>query len=239
VLHRADTTSQRLLPPEVCRVAREALLDIVENGSAVRGRNAFPAPAPAPGGGFLQLGGKTGTGDQRFETFGKGGQVLESRVVNRTATFVFFLGDRFFGTLTAHVHGEEAAKYGFTSSLPVALLRLMQPSLMPLISNQPEQGMPRGTVVADRESAPRALPVPAGFEAPLGFPGQAVPAPAKASASGRGAATAPRRAEPAIPLPVPKKGTAGAGEGKVVPAGPTPRILAPGEDDGATDSREP
>jgi membrane peptidoglycan carboxypeptidase len=226
VLNRADTTSQRLLPPEVCRVAREALLDIVETGSAVRGRKAFPAP----GGGFLTLGGKTGTGDQRFETFGKGGQVLESRVVNRTATFVFFLGDRFFGTLTAHVHGEEAAGYGFTSSLPVALLRLMQPSLMPLIADRPEQGMPRGAVVAEGDPAPRALPVPAGFEAPLGFPGQAVPTPAKGAKAGKSAVPS-REAAPALPLPAPGPGdrTAEPAKDKVVPAGPAPRILPPAE----------
>ena len=125
----ADTSAQRLLSPEICRVAREAMQDIVERGTAVRGYKAFPLP----GGGYIPLGGKTGTGDQRFETFGPGGALLESRVVNRTATFVFFLGDRFFGTLTAHVHGEQAEEYGFTSSLPVQLLRMMAPDLMPML----------------------------------------------------------------------------------------------------------
>jgi hypothetical protein len=32
------------------------------------------------------------------------------------------------------VQGEQAAKFGFTSSLPVAILRLLAPSLMPLIT---------------------------------------------------------------------------------------------------------
>ncbi|MEO6096494.1 MAG: transglycosylase domain-containing protein, partial [Fibrobacteria bacterium] len=106
IFSRSDTTSERLLAPEICRTVRASLLDIVEKGTAVRGYKAFPLA----GGGYIPLGGKTGTGDQRFETFGRGGQLLESRTVNRTATFVFFLGDRFFGTLTAHVHGQEAEK---------------------------------------------------------------------------------------------------------------------------------
>lgn len=142
---RTDTTSKRLLQPEICRTVKTALLDIVEHGTAVRGYKAFPLAD----GSYIPLGGKTGTGDQRFETVGKGGQVLESRVVNRTATFVFFLGPRFFGTLTCHVHGEVAKEYGFTSSLPVQLLKMMRPSLMPLILEpRDRRGRPEGFPVA-------------------------------------------------------------------------------------------
>ncbi len=128
-----DTVSRRLLSLEVCQALRPLLLDVVEHGTAVRGFHAFPDGR----GGFIPLGGKTGTGDQRFETFSKGGQLLESRAVNRTATFVFFLGSRFFGTVTAHVHGEVAKKYDFTSSMPVQILRLLQPSLKPLLEAPP------------------------------------------------------------------------------------------------------
>lgn len=144
VFSRADTTSKRLLAPEICRTLKATLLDIVEKGTAVRGYKAFPIQD----GGYIPLGGKTGTGDQRFETFGKGGQLLESRTVNRTATFVFFLGDRFFGTLTAHVHGEEAKDYGFTSSLPVALLKLLRPSLMPMLQPRETHGRPEDFPIA-------------------------------------------------------------------------------------------
>ena len=144
VFSRSDTSSRRLLDPEICRTLRASLLDIVEKGTAVRGYKAFPLP----GGGYIPLGGKTGTGDQRFETFGKGGQLLESRTVNRTATFVFYLGDRFFGTLTAHVHGEQAKDYGFTSALPVALLRLMGPSLMPMLRPREHEGRPEDFPIA-------------------------------------------------------------------------------------------
>jgi hypothetical protein len=79
------------------------------------------------------VGGKTGTGDNRHDTYGRKGQLLESRVVNRAAVFVFFIGDRFFGTITAYVPGREAAAYGFTSSLPVQILKIMAPTLKPLI----------------------------------------------------------------------------------------------------------
>jgi membrane peptidoglycan carboxypeptidase len=162
IFSRSDTASKRLLAPEICRAIKASLLDIVEKGTAVRGYKAFPLP----GGGYIPLGGKTGTGDQRFETFGRGGQLLESRTVNRTATFVFFLGDRFFGTLTAHVHGQEAEKYGFTSSLPVALLKLMGPSLMPMLQNREVHGRPEDFPIAvepQENGAPRmpsALRVP-------------------------------------------------------------------------------
>ena len=64
-----------------------------------------------------------------------GGRLIEDRVVNRTATFVFFLGERFFGTITAYVDGEEAAAYGFTSSLPTALLRQLAPAFQTLIQS--------------------------------------------------------------------------------------------------------
>ncbi len=144
IISRADTSAKRLLAPEICRTLKPCLLDIVEKGTAVRGYKAFPLP----GGGYIPLGGKTGTGDQRFETFSKGGQLVESRAVNRTATFVFYLGERFFGTLTAHVHGEQADKYGFTSSLPVAILRLMGPSLMPMLADRELHGRPEDFPVA-------------------------------------------------------------------------------------------
>jgi len=127
-------SAQRLPPdtvlnPVICKVIKKALLQVVESGSAVRGRNAFPDGK----GGFLALGGKTGTGDGRFETYGRGGSLLESKVVSRSATFVFFLGDRFFGTLTAFVQGSEAGNFGFTSSLPVAILKQLEPDLRVLL----------------------------------------------------------------------------------------------------------
>ncbi|QCB45236.1 transglycosylase domain-containing protein [Hydrogenophaga sp. PAMC20947] len=119
----------RVLEPEVARAVREAILDVVEEGTARRVLNAFVGQD----GTALPVGGKTGTGDQRFNTYGERGQLLVSRVVNRSATFVFLIGDRFYGTITAFVPGEKAAQYGFTSGLPVQLLKQLAPTLMPLL----------------------------------------------------------------------------------------------------------
>lgn len=123
--------SERVMKPEVAQVLRKHLMDVAESGTAKRVHGAFVDPA----GNLMAVGGKTGTGDHRFERYGPGGIVLESRVVNRTATFVFFIGDRFFGTMTAFVHGPEAAKYRFTSALPSQLLKSLASALQPLINN--------------------------------------------------------------------------------------------------------
>ncbi|MFX5747795.1 hypothetical protein ABTE19_23005, partial [Acinetobacter baumannii] len=71
----------------------------------------------------MALGGKTGTGDHRHMVFGRGGYVIASRAVSRSATFVFTIGERYFGTVTLHVRGPHAARYNFTSALSVRLLR--------------------------------------------------------------------------------------------------------------------
>ena len=57
--------------------------------------------------------------------------------MNRTATFVFYLGPRHFGTLTAYVIGPQAASYRFTSALPVQIMKEMEPALRPLIADRP------------------------------------------------------------------------------------------------------
>jgi hypothetical protein len=87
-----------------------------------------------PDGAVIPVGGKTGTGDNRFKTFAPGGALISQRVVNRTATFVFILGDRYYGTVTAFVPGADAAGYRFTSALAVQVLKDLSPQLLPLIS---------------------------------------------------------------------------------------------------------
>jgi hypothetical protein len=59
--------------------------------------------------------------------------------VNRSATFVFNIGERFFGSMTAYVHGPESKNYDFTSALPVQLLVVLAPTLMPLIEPNARQ----------------------------------------------------------------------------------------------------
>jgi len=58
---------------------------------------------------------------------------VDSRVVSRSATFVFNIAEQYFGSITAYVYGPQAADYDFTSALPVQLLKVLSPSLMPLM----------------------------------------------------------------------------------------------------------
>ena len=133
VLRPLDAQGPRVMPVEVARALRTAMVSVVESGTAVRARGALVAPD----GRRAVVGGKTGTGDHRFKTFGPGGKLLESRVVNRTATFVFLIDDRFYGVITAYVHGPDAAAFAFTSSLPAQLFKMIAPTISPLLAEPP------------------------------------------------------------------------------------------------------
>jgi hypothetical protein len=119
----------RVMAPEVASTIRRALTGVVASGTATRLKGAY-----ASNGVPLPVGGKTGTGDNRFDTFSSGHALVSSRVVDRTATFVFFLGDGFFGTVAAYVPGKEAADYHFTSALAVSLLKALSPELSRLVA---------------------------------------------------------------------------------------------------------
>ncbi|HYM18640.1 MAG TPA: transglycosylase domain-containing protein [Micropepsaceae bacterium] len=120
---------KRILAPEVARTVRRVLMTVVADGTATRLRGTYVTHD----GEQLIVGGKTGTGDNRIKSFGAGQKLIESRAVDRTATFVFFIGDRFYGTVTAYVAGAEAANYHFTSALAVQLLKALSPQLQSLI----------------------------------------------------------------------------------------------------------
>jgi membrane peptidoglycan carboxypeptidase len=129
-LHRVDNTpGERVLKSEVASALKKAMLDVVESGTARRVHNTFKRSDGA----LYVIGGKTGTGDHRHETYGPGGAVISSRVVNRTATFAFYIGDRYFGVISAHVPGAQAAKFDFTSALAAELLKILSASLVPMI----------------------------------------------------------------------------------------------------------
>jgi membrane peptidoglycan carboxypeptidase len=138
----AVEASERVLRPEVARALRGALLDVVGNGTARRASGAFRAPDGTP----IALGGKTGTGDHQKKRVDRWANVLDSEYVSRTATFVFFVGDRFHGVVTAHVEGPESAEYAFTSSLPAQVLRQLAPLLTPVITAPPGVGDAATTV---------------------------------------------------------------------------------------------
>ncbi len=144
---------ERVLHSEVAETLRAALVDTVEEGTGRRVNGVFQGRD----GETLLAGGKTGTGDHRYERFGRNGELIGSRVVNRTATFVFFLGDRHFGVISAHVAGSEAANYRFTSALPTQLLRSLGPTLQPLLDREAPRAAPHPQLVED-DLEPQAAP---------------------------------------------------------------------------------
>jgi membrane peptidoglycan carboxypeptidase len=144
---------ERVLPSSLVAVVKQELIGVVKGGTARRISGAIALPDGTP----VEVGGKTGTGDNRFERFAKGGAMIDSRVINRTAAFVFMIGDRFFGTVTAFVPGPKAAAYGFTSALPVQVLRNLAPTLMPLIAGSRPTGAADAPRPADRRSGPHQL----------------------------------------------------------------------------------
>jgi membrane peptidoglycan carboxypeptidase len=129
VMRRTAQQPERVMKPEVAATLKRALTDVVENGTARRLRGSFTLGDKTE----LAVGGKTGTGDNRIEVFGAGGHLIKSRSVSRTATFVFFIGDRYFGVITAYVPGQTAQNYNFTSALPVQILKNLAPELNPYL----------------------------------------------------------------------------------------------------------
>ena len=129
-LLQQGSRGEQVMEPAVARTLRSLISDVVERGTARRLYGSYHDARGEP----LVMGGKTGTGDNRSETV-RGGRVVDSQVRNRTATFVFFLGPRHFGTLTAWVNGEEARSFRFTSALPVQVLKSMAPLLQDHLLN--------------------------------------------------------------------------------------------------------
>ncbi|MDP1772862.1 MAG: transglycosylase domain-containing protein [Methylobacter sp.] len=135
VLDKVPEQGLQVLAPEVAKAARGALIGVVEAGTAGRLKGIYKSADGKP----LSVGGKTGTGDHRREIWGAGGRLIDSIFISRAATFTFFLGDRFFGVITAYVAGPDAEKYHFTSSLPVQIIKFLEPTLAPLV-NKPADG---------------------------------------------------------------------------------------------------
>ncbi|TVP76030.1 MAG: hypothetical protein EA352_06680 [Gemmatimonadales bacterium] len=131
LMEREGLQGEQVMDPEVAAILREALVDVVEEGTARRMRGQVRGPDGEP----LAIGGKTGTGDNRYRVFGSGGRLLESRSVNRTSTFVFFIGDRYYGVVSAYVPGEEAERYRFTSALPTQVLRELGTEIERLVAH--------------------------------------------------------------------------------------------------------
>jgi membrane peptidoglycan carboxypeptidase len=146
-LERRGDGGERVLDPEVARILREAMIDVVENGTARRARGSVRLPD----GTSLPIGGKTGTGDNRYRVFAPGGRLLESRAVNRTSTLVFFVGDRYYGVISAYVPGEASDAFGFTSALPAQILRELGPALEALLAEDAARATSAAAASAPRE----------------------------------------------------------------------------------------
>jgi len=130
VLRRSPPRGERVLSSEIAAVVRDAMIAGVTRGTARRAFGAVRAADGSP----LVIGAKTGTGNNRFRVVGRDGLVSEDRAIDRTATVVFFIGDRFYGTITAFVSGAAADRYDFTSSLPLQILKMLGPTLETLMT---------------------------------------------------------------------------------------------------------
>lgn len=143
----------RVVSPEAAAVAKRAALSVVEHGTAIRLKGALKRSD----GSAVAIAAKTGTGDNRLETYGPGARLIKSDAKSRTATLVFAIGDHFYGTVTAFVDGREAKAnaddFSFTSSLVVQALKGLMPTLEKTIltaedpwgfvlANDTEIGMP-------------------------------------------------------------------------------------------------
>ena len=124
--------AERVLDAAVASTVRETLIGVVQEGTGRRLKGAFALDD----GRAVEVGGKTGTGDHRYTTYGKGGAELTSRVVSRSATLMFLLGERYYGTVMVFVNEPYAENYRFTSALPSQLLKAMAPSLVSLLGSE-------------------------------------------------------------------------------------------------------
>jgi membrane peptidoglycan carboxypeptidase len=125
VFEPQERSGERVMDPSVAEALGGVLAGVVENGTASRLAHVFFGHDGKP----ITTGGKTGSGDNRYETR------TWSRAVSRTGTFAFYIGERYFGVMTAYVAGNDSGKYVFTSALPVTALKLLAPALRQSLGN--------------------------------------------------------------------------------------------------------
>ena len=81
------------------------------------------------------------TGDNRIPTSTASGYKTSSRALSHTVTFVLYLGDHHFGTLTAFVTGSSAENFSFTSALPLLVMKGRAPILLPEVRRAAQVAM--------------------------------------------------------------------------------------------------
>ena len=144
VFEPAPQVGEQVMRRPVARLLRQVLAEVVDRGTAHRLSGVFSDD----NGLARPVGGKTGSGDNRIEIFARGGELLASRATSRTASFVFYLDERWYGVVTASVSGSRAAEYHFTSALPLAVLKHLAPTLSASLRNKAPEA------AASRESLP-------------------------------------------------------------------------------------
>ncbi len=164
ILARQLPPGRRLLIPVIAQLVRQEMIGVVQNGTGRRLQGGIKMP----NGAVIPVGGKTGTGDNEFRVYGTHGGLVGSRVVNRTAAFTFFIGNRYFGTVLAFVPGKSADDYGFTSALAVQVLKDLTPELLPLVKRTEANPSTSTPVVSfSPQSQPHDTPPPADATARL------------------------------------------------------------------------
>jgi membrane peptidoglycan carboxypeptidase len=111
----------QVMTPEVAAQLHKEMLGVVEFGTARRAFRSVTGVHKE----ILDVAGKTGTGDNRIKTLHEVGKAR-----NRTAAFVFTVGDRYFGSIVAYVPGEQASAYRFSSAVPVQVFKLIVPQIV-------------------------------------------------------------------------------------------------------------
>jgi membrane peptidoglycan carboxypeptidase len=145
-LGRESEPGERVMPKEITDVLRRALEDVVAHGTARLLSGAYKDSEGKP----MKVGGKTGTGDELIERYGPGTAGAKDKEVSRSAAFAFFLGDRYFGVITAYVPGANVKGHRFTSALPTQILKSLEPVLAPVLQGEPSVPIPgMGPVLAD------------------------------------------------------------------------------------------
>lgn len=150
-MHFAPDTGEavQVMPREVAQAVLHEMQGVVEKGTASRAHEVVKLSD----GRVLPVGGKTGTGDNRLKSFARGGGITGATVKSRTATFIFAIDDRFFGSIVAYVPGEDAAKHRFTSALPVQVFKALVPTILPLLDRAYDVQPPQQAVT--KPAAPK------------------------------------------------------------------------------------
>ena len=119
------TIGRVLIHPWTRRAGIGLVIRSISPPSLQRAKGIFVGPDSIP----IVVGGKTGSGDNELITVSRNRHKRTVQTTNRTATFVFYIGERHYGVVLAYVPGPEASAYRFTSALPVSVLKLIAPTV--------------------------------------------------------------------------------------------------------------